>query len=94
MNAKHKANQIEDNKRMNDINKRNKIGNIILPTKSITTTVEKNLSKLSIEFITTTSKTTDLIHTKQINNLKLETGIYTIACNDHYKEYIGETWKN
>lgn len=51
------------NRGMNHSDKANKLKYIILST--ITTIIEKNLSKLNIKFVTTTSETTrDLVNTK------------------------------
>lgn len=73
---------------MNDINYLNKIIHIILPTTSLTTTSEKNLSKLNTKYLTTSKAIRDLITRKQnSSNPKPESRIYTIACNDITKIY-------
>lgn len=64
----------------------NKKLDIILPTNSTTTTIERNRYKLNIKVINTTSKTiTYLANTKQNNQLKPEGGVYAIVCNICHK---------
>lgn len=60
----------------------------ILLTGSITSTIDKNLSKHNINVVT--SKTVKvLVNTKQSNELKPEGGVYSIAINICHIKYIG-----
>lgn len=69
---------------MNDKNKPNKTIHITRSTNSTAPTVEKNLSKLNIKSVTTTSKRVRyLINTKQNNNnLQPEVENYSINCKN------------
>lgn len=61
--AKQMTQKIFQNRRVNLSDKTNESKYIIPLTNSITTTIEKNSSKLNIKFVTTTSKTIkDLIY--------------------------------
>lgn len=93
--TKQKAGKIFQYRRVKHSQKPNKSKYIFLPTKSITTTTENNLSMLDIKFFNTISKTINsLITTKQNNELKIEGGIYSINCHKCHKKHIGETWRN
>lgn len=65
LNVKQKARKIFENRR---VDKPSESKYFVLPTNSITTIIEENLSKLSITFVTTATKTIkELINTKQNN---------------------------
>lgn len=95
---KQKSSNIFQNRRVNHSDKPNESKSIVLPTDSIINTIEKNLCKFHIKFVTTTSKTIRLNatqhklklkeeFTKKLNQLKLEREIYTITCNNSRKEF-------
>lgn len=80
---KQKARKIFQNGRSDHSGKSDELRYITLLTNAITTTIEKNLTKPNIKFVTTTSKTVrKVMNRKQnINKLKLESGTYSITCN-------------